>query len=80
MEIQHPGAEPLSSAQQELLASFRQDLDRRGCEGGLTPEEVRRLVQELRAHPEISVALVTALMEEVHSRFPGHQLLSFDWT
>jgi hypothetical protein len=79
MEINHPGAKPLGPEQQALLEQFRARLQERVASVGLTPDDVQRLVKEIRQHPDISVELLRELRAESEKLLPGQRLVSFDW-
>lgn len=79
MEINRPGAHPLGPEQQALLDQFRTRLQERVTTVGLTPDDVERLVKEIRQHPDISLELLEELRAESARLLPGQRLLSFDW-
>jgi hypothetical protein len=79
MEIDHPGAKPLGPEQLVLLEQFRARLQERVASVGLTPDDVQRLVKEIRQHPDISVELMRELRAESEKLLPGQRLVSFDW-
>jgi hypothetical protein len=79
MEIHHPNAHPLSDDQQALLLSFREKLQARVAEGGLTADDVRRILKAMGGHEELGVEMMRALNEEVRTLLPGQSLFSFNW-
>ena len=79
MEIHHPNAHPLTEAEQALLDQFRQQLQERVAEGGLTGEDVRHMIGAMGGHQELGLAMIHALHEEVQTLLPGQSLLSFAW-
>lgn len=79
VEINHPGAKPLGPEQLALLEQFRSRLQERVASVGLTPDDVQRLVMEIRQHPDISVELLRELRAESERLLPGQRLVSFDW-
>jgi len=79
MEINRPGAAPLGPEQQALLEQFRSKLQERVITVGLTPDDITRLVEEIRKHPVISRELLEELRIESQKLLPGQRLISFDW-
>ncbi|MFM7312198.1 MAG: hypothetical protein ACKO0M_03365 [Cyanobium sp.] len=65
MEETHPNTPQLSAEQLNLLASVRPRLHQRVVEGGLTAEEMARLIRALRQNPQLGAALLDMLQEEV---------------
>lgn len=51
MEINHPNQKPLTPEEQALLDEFRAKLRERVLSVGLTSDDVRRIVESMRAHP-----------------------------
>ncbi len=79
MEVNHPGAKPLTPEQQALLDKFRQRLQERVETVGLTSDDVRSIIEGMRRHPDASVEAVRILMEEARALLPGQRLVTFDW-
>jgi hypothetical protein len=79
LEIDHPGARPVTPQEQALLELFRQRLHERVITGGLSVDDVRRIVAAIRSHPHASVELMRAIGEEARQQLPGGQLISFEW-
>ena len=79
MEETHPNTTPLSEAELNLLASVRPRLHQRLIEGGLTAEEMRRLMQALRQNPQLGAALLDMLQEEVQGLDLGSGGLNLRW-
>jgi hypothetical protein len=79
MEINHPGAKPMTPEEQALLETFRQRLHERVATVGLTPDDVRHIIEGLRNHPDASAEAVRVLMEEARTLLPGQRLVRFDW-
>ncbi|MCP9818743.1 hypothetical protein KBZ18_04440 [Synechococcus sp. Cruz-9H2] len=79
MEINHPDRQPLTSEEQALLQEFRQKLNERVLSVGLTSDDVRHIVEGLRLHPNASLEVIQAVLEEARALVPGRRLLTFDW-
>ncbi len=79
MEVNHPGAKPLTQEEQALLETFRRHLAERVETVGLTSDDVRSIIEGMRRHPDASVEAVRILMEEARALLPGQRLVSFDW-
>ncbi|MCP9773058.1 hypothetical protein KBY66_10530 [Synechococcus sp. Tobar12-5m-g] len=80
MEIDHPGAKPLTEEEQALLEQFRTRMhERRISTTGLTADDIRHIVAGIRSHPHASVEVIRILREEVQAILPGQRLLTFDW-
>lgn len=79
MEETHPNTPPLSAEQLNLLASVRPRLHQRVIEGGLTAEEMGRLMQALRQNPQLGAALLDMLQEEVQGMGLGSGGLNLRW-
>ncbi len=77
MEINHPGARPLTPEEQAVFEAFRQKLHQKALAGGLHSDDIQRLVAGIRAHPDASDAIVAALAEEV--RTLGQPLVDLRW-
>ena len=78
MEVTHPGSNPLNEDQQALLDSFRSKVDSRITNHGLTAADVQMFVDEIKKHPDVSVALLDAVRGEVATLMQG-QRFSFDF-
>jgi hypothetical protein len=79
MEINHPGAKPLTPEEQALLQTFRKRLQERVATVGLTSDDVRSIIEGMRHHPDASTEAVRILMEEARAMLPGQRLVTFDW-
>jgi hypothetical protein len=79
MEETHPNTAPLSAEQLNLLASVRPRLHQRVLEGGLTAEEMGRLMQALRQNPQLGAALLDMLQAEVKDLGLGSGGLNLRW-
>ncbi|MEB3255541.1 MAG: hypothetical protein VKJ05_04040 [Synechococcaceae cyanobacterium] len=79
MEVHHPHAHPLSDDEQALLVRFREKLQARVAQGGLTADDVRRILKAMGGHEELGVEMMRALNEEVRTLLPGQSLFSFTW-
>lgn len=78
MDVTHPGSQPLSEEQQELLQSFRSKVDSRISSHGLTAADVQSFVDEIKKHPDVSRDLLDAVRGEVGKLMQG-QRFSFDF-
>ena len=78
MDVTHPGSQPLSEEQQELLQSFRSKVDSRITSHGLTAADVQSFVDEIKKHPDVSRDLLDAVRSEVAQLMQG-QRFSFDF-
>ena len=78
MEINHPNAEPLSEQELTVLAHFQKRLQSMVSSHGLTEDDVKELIRELRAHPLISSQLWREAGEELTRLFPD-QRFDYDW-
>jgi len=67
VEISRPGARPLSSAQQQALERTRGELHRRALNGGLSGDDIKRIVAVIKAQPEVSYAVILLLAEEAET-------------
>ena len=65
MDVTHPGSKHLDADQQSLLESFRKKVDSRISSHGLTASDVQMFVDEIKKHPDVSVALLDAIRGEV---------------
>jgi hypothetical protein len=79
MEINHPGAKPLTPEEQELLETFRKHLQERVATVGLTSDDIRHIIEGMRSHPDASTEVVRLLMDEARAMLPGERLVTFDW-
>ena len=80
MEIDRPGAQPLTEEELALLEQFRTRMqERRISTTGLTDDDIRHIVAGIRSHPHASVEVIRILREEVQAMLPGQRLLTFDW-
>lgn len=81
MEISRPGSQPLSPEQQRLFESAREQLHHRALNGGLTSDDIRRIVAAVRTHPEISYEVVQLVLQEaeaLHGADPALRLLNLE--
>ena len=78
MDVTHPGSQPLSEEQLELLQSFRSKVDSRITSHGLTAADVQSFVDEIKKHPDVSRDLLDAVRSEVAQLMQG-QRFSFDF-
>ena len=78
MDVTHPGSQPLSEEQLELLQSFRSKVDSRITSNGMTAADVQSFVDEIKKHPEVSRDLLDAVRSEVAQLMQG-QRFSFDF-
>jgi hypothetical protein len=81
VEIDRPGAHALTPEQEKLFEEARATLHRKALQGGLHLEDIRQIVAAVRAHPEISHAVVQLLMDEVsvlQGADPSLRLLNLD--
>ena len=78
MDVTHPGSKPLDADQQSLLESFRKKVDSRISSHGLTAADVQMFVDEIKKHPDVSVALLDVIRGEVAALMQG-QRFSFDF-
>ena len=74
MEVTHPGSKPLDTDQICLLETFRGKVDSRISSHGLTAVDVQMFVDEIKTHPEVSVALLDAVRGEVVTLMQGQRL------
>ena len=58
MDVTHPGSKPLDAHQLCLLETFRGKVDSRISSHGLTAVDVQMFVDEIKTHPDVSVALL----------------------
>ena len=78
MDVTHPGSKPLDADQYSLLETFRGKVDSRISKHGLTALDVQMLVDEIKKHLDVSVALLDAVRGEVATLMQG-QRFSFDF-
>ena len=79
MDVQHPLDQgPLSPQQTLLLEQFRDRVEAKISNHGLTSADVAELVKELRGHPQMSRMMMAELSQELQRLLPG-QRFSFDW-
>ena len=78
MDVTHPGSQPLSEEQLELLQSFRSKVDSRITSNGMTAADVQSFVDEIKKHPNVSRDLLDAVRSEVAQLMQG-QRFSFDF-
>ncbi len=81
MEIHRPGAKPLTPEQQQAFERARGELHQRALNGGLTSDDVQRIVAAMRAHPEVSYEVIQLLMQEaatLQGAGPGVRLLNLN--
>ena len=78
MDVTHPGSKPLDADKQSLLESFRKKVDSRISSHGLTAADGQMFVDEIKKHPDVSVALLDAIRAEVATLMQG-QRFSFDF-
>ena len=73
-----PCSRPLDADQLSLLETFRGKVDSRITNHGLTAADVQMFVDEIKKHPDVSVALLDAVRGEVATLMQG-QRFSFDF-
>ena len=56
--------QPLSQSDQALLLTLRPTIHRRVIAGGLSAEELRRLLASFQPHPQLMASLLDMLLEE----------------
>ena len=79
MDVQHPWDDaPLSAEQAQLLSHFRERVEAKISNHGLTSTDVADLVKDLRGHPQMSRQMMAELSQELQRLLPG-QRFSFDW-
>jgi hypothetical protein len=81
VEINRPGSKPLTAEQQKLLEHYRQELHQRALHGGLSGDDVQRIVTAMKAHPEVSFEVIQVLVEEaatLQEAGPGIRLLDLE--
>ena len=70
MDVTHPGSRPLDADQLSLLETFRGKVDSRITNHGLTAADVQMFVDEIKKHPDVSVALLEAAVSYTHLTLP----------
>ena len=78
MQIDHPQSHALTEEETAVLQSFKQRLVRMVSNHGITSANIQEMLQELKAHPSISVQLMQEIHDEVGRLLPG-QRFTFDW-
>ncbi len=81
MEINRPGAQPLTPEQQQAFERAKAEVHRRALSGGLSGDDVQQIVRAMKAHPEVSYEVIQLLMQEVASlqgADPGIRLLNLN--
>ena len=78
MDVTHPGSKPVDTDQLCLLETFRGKVDPRISSHGLTAADVQIFMDEIKKHPDVSVALLDAVRGEVVTLMQG-QRFSFDF-
>ena len=81
MEIHRPGAKPLTPQQQQAFERAREQVHQRALHGGLSSDDVQRIVAAMKAHPEVSYEVIQLLMQEVatlEGAGPGVRLLNLE--
>ena len=76
MDVTHAGSKHLDADQQSLLESFRNKVDSRISSHGLTAPDVQMFVDEIKKHPDVSVALLDAIRAEVATLMQGQRFSS----
>lgn len=81
MEINRPGAKPLTPELQAAFERAREELHQRALHGGLSTDDVHRIVNAMKAHPEASYEVIQLLMQEaatLQGAGPGIRLLNLN--
>ena len=65
MDVTYSGSKPLDADQLSLLETFRGKVDFRITNHGLTATDVQMFVDEIKRYPDVSVALLDAVLAEV---------------
>ena len=78
MDVTYPGFKPLDADQLSLLETFNGKVDSGITNHGLTAVDVQMFVDEIKMHPDVSVALLDAICGEVATLMQG-QRFSFDF-
>ena len=67
MDVSNPDFKPLDADQLSFLVTFRDKVDSRITNHGLNAADLQMFVDEIKQHPDISVALLDAVRGEVPS-------------
>ena len=78
MDVTHPDSKLLDADQLSLLLTFRGKVDSRITNHGLTAADVQMFVDEIKKHPDVSVAFLDYVCGEVATLMQD-QLFSFDF-
>ena len=78
MAVSHPVSKPLDADQLSLLETFHGKVDSRITNHGLTAADMQMFVDEIKMHPDVSVAHLDAVRGEVATLMQG-QRFSFDF-
>ena len=78
MDVTHPGSKPLDADQLTLYETFRGKVDSRITNHGLSAADVQVFEDEIKKHPDVSLALLDAFRGEVATLMKG-QRFSFDF-
>ena len=78
MDITHPGSQPLNEDQKALLEQFRNKVEVKITNHGLTASDVQSFVDEIKKHPDVSRELLEEVRSEVGRLMQG-QRFSFDF-
>ena len=78
MDVTHPGSKPLDADQLSLVGTFHGKVDSRVTNHGLAAADVQMFVDEIKRHPDVSVALLDAVRGEVTTLMQG-QRFSFNF-
>ena len=78
MDVTHPGSKPSRRASTLSSGEVRGKVDSRISSHGLTAADVQMFVDEIKKHPDVSVALLDAVRGEVATLMQG-QRFSFDF-
>ena len=71
MDVTHPGSKHLDADQQSLLGSLRKKVDSRISSHGLTAADVQMFVDEIKKHPDVTVAVLDTVRGEVAALMQG---------
>jgi hypothetical protein len=81
MEIDRPSTRTPTPEEQRALDQFREKVHQLALHGGLTAENVRRVVAAMRAHPDFSAEIMQVLFDEasqLREAAPGTSLLDLE--
>ena len=78
MDITHPGSQPLNEDQKALLEQFRNKVEVKITNHGLTASDVQSFVDEIKKHPDVSRELLEEVRSEIGRLMQG-QRFSFDF-